>query len=98
MAGMVKSTFYRCAISPARIGRQCRFHLRDPGALRSAFFAQPEKRTLDFGERSSERRPARGEDDVPWGSDLGALRANRLPQPAFDAIPHHRPADGAWNR
>ena len=91
-------SFYRCAISPPRSGRQCRFHLRDRGAFRSAFFDQPEKRPLDFGERSSERRPARVEDDIPLRSDLGAMPAERLPQPAFDAIPHDRASNGAWNR
>src|SRR5260370_1706900 len=63
--------------------------------LRSAFFDHLPQRALDLRERRGARRPARVNHDIPLRPDFGAVQAERLTEPAFDAVADHRSADRA---
>ena len=60
-----------------------------------AFFNHHPERPVDIRRRSRNRGPAGIEHDIPRRAQLRSMFPETFAEPAFDSVPHHRPADRA---
>lgn len=69
------------------------FYTYAKSGARVASCDHPPQRQLDFPERRVQNRAPRIDHDVPLRTDFGPMQTKSLPQPAFDPVTDHGPAD-----